>query len=165
MLYFCKNKRTTEILNAETRLTNACYNYPRLTSLKYVCTNSEPEAVVWCGTALASMVLPVPEGPYSSTTHGVSMVAQLPPEFLVFGYHIPQCPEHNQNRANCYWLSFMCETTAVSKKDTGSIKGKVSVMLCTQFSANILTILVNLNDRRIRTRLKANHCMGIQMLK
>jgi hypothetical protein len=41
-------------------------------SPRYFCTNSEPttrmkEADVWCATALTSIVLPVPGGPYSST--------------------------------------------------------------------------------------------------
>mmetsp|Transcript_18558 Transcript_18558/g.63251 ORF Transcript_18558/g.63251 Transcript_18558/m.63251 type:complete len:233 (+) Transcript_18558:289-987(+) len=47
-------------------------------SPRYFCTNSEPTtrmnaAVVWCATALASMVFPVPGGPYSSTPRGGSM--------------------------------------------------------------------------------------------
>mmetsp|Transcript_11176 Transcript_11176/g.31359 ORF Transcript_11176/g.31359 Transcript_11176/m.31359 type:complete len:283 (-) Transcript_11176:270-1118(-) len=47
-------------------------------SPRYFCTNSLPttrmnEALVWWATALASMVLPVPGGPYSRTPRGGSM--------------------------------------------------------------------------------------------
>jgi hypothetical protein len=47
-------------------------------SPRYFCTNSLPTtrmnaAVVWCATALASIVLPVPGGPYNSTPRGGSI--------------------------------------------------------------------------------------------
>ena len=48
------------------------------TSPRYFCTNSLPTtrmkaAVVWCATAFASIVFPVPGGPHSSTPRGGSM--------------------------------------------------------------------------------------------
>ncbi len=82
-----------------------------LTSPRYFCTNSDPTtqmkaAVVWV-TALASMVLPVPGGPYNKTpgggwgggpyqsacrAHGVWEATPLIHESLAFEYHSLQYP-------------------------------------------------------------------------
>jgi hypothetical protein len=48
----------------------------------YFCTSSEPDTrmnvqSVWCATARASNVLPVPGGPYSSTPCGITTHATV----------------------------------------------------------------------------------------
>ena len=83
----CASKRAVAMASTSSTkmMAGACSRARRNTSRtmrgpspRYFCTNSEPTtrmkaAVVWCATALASMVLPVPGGPYSSTPRGGSM--------------------------------------------------------------------------------------------
>ena len=83
----CMSKRSEIIVPSGTSMGKQCgwdlgnkirTRTMRGPSPKYFCTNSLPTtrmnaAVVWCATALASMVLPVPGGPYRSTPRGGSM--------------------------------------------------------------------------------------------
>ena len=105
-----------------------CGNHPwdmewpaKRTSPRYFCTNSEPTtrmkaAVVWCATALASMVLPVPGGPHSRTPRGGSMPICLYSSCCVSG-------SSTASRISCFWMSLppmscmrMCLST--SKEST-----------------------------------------------
>mmetsp|Transcript_11331 Transcript_11331/g.29460 ORF Transcript_11331/g.29460 Transcript_11331/m.29460 type:complete len:233 (-) Transcript_11331:388-1086(-) len=88
-------------------------------SPRYFCTNSEPTtrmkaAVVWCATALASIVLPVPGGPYSSTPRGGSMPICLYSSKCVSG-------SSTASRISCFWMSAppmsLYETSGVSSAD------------------------------------------------
>ena len=83
------------------------------TSPRYFCTNSEPTtlmkaAVVWWATALASIVLPVPGGPYNSTPLGGSMPICLYSSWWVRG-------SSTASLISCFWMSLppmSCSNTA-----------------------------------------------------
>ena len=55
-------------------------------------------AVVWCATALASMVLPVPGGPHSRTPRGGSIPICLYSSCCVSG-------SSTASRISCFWMS------------------------------------------------------------
>mmetsp|Transcript_95386 Transcript_95386/g.267164 ORF Transcript_95386/g.267164 Transcript_95386/m.267164 type:complete len:234 (+) Transcript_95386:309-1010(+) len=97
-------------------------------SPKYFCTNSEPTmrmnvAVVWFATAFASIVFPVPGGPYNSTPLGGSMPICAYNSLWVSG-------SSTASLISCFWMSIPPMSAYVTSGFSDIAK------LCTVLSAS-----------------------------